>query len=128
MKGVTDPGNTVPFQAVQEIPDRMVAVPVRNDMKCFFDHLQGTDAVGPFAVKMDVVKVVVREGLAGTATVPPERLHDIDPLRQLVEPDRSTKQRIIRQDQLRVRDTAFDLTLLGRFQKILHILRRHFRL
>ena len=39
-------------------------------MKSFLDQLQGTDAIGPLAVQMDVVKVIVCEGLAGASPVP----------------------------------------------------------
>lgn len=115
-EGETDSFLSVPFQTVQEVPDRMVTVPVRHDMKSFLDQLQGTDAIGPLAVQMDVVKVIVREGLAGASPVPSKRPYNIDPLCQLVEPYRTSQEWIIGQDQFCVRDTALYLTFLGHIQ------------
>ena len=51
-EGKADPFLTVPFQTVQEVPDRMVAIPVCHDMKRFLNELQGTDTIGPLAVQI----------------------------------------------------------------------------
>ena len=79
-EGVADSRLAVPFKAVQEVADRVEPVPVRYDVDRLFDQLLGSDPVGPFTVQMDVVKVIVREGLAGASPVPSKRLYDIDPL------------------------------------------------
>ena len=126
-EGIADSRLTIPFQTVQEIANRMESVPVGHDVDRLFDQVLGSDPVGPFAVQMDVVKVVVREPGSAPA-LPSEILHDIDPLRQLVVADRAAKERVIGQDRFGVCDAVFHLTFLRRFQKIPHILRRHLRL
>ena len=127
-EGITDSQSAVPFQTVQEVADRMEPVPVRYDVDRFLDQLLGSDPIGPFAVKMDVVQVVVIQTRPGASTVPSEILHDIDPLCQLVVTDRLAEKGIIRQDRFCVCDQVPYLTFLRRFQKIHHGLCRHVRL
>lgn len=116
MEGITDSWCAIPFQAVQEIADRVEPVSVRYDVDRFFDQLLGSDAVGFLAVKMDVVHVVVFKPRPGASPVPSEWLYDIDPLCQFIEAYRPAEQWVIGQDRLRVCNEVPDLPLVRCFQ------------
>ena len=101
-EGIADSRLAVPFQAVQEIPDRMVGVAVRHDADCFLDKHFGSDPIGPVTVQMEVEDIVVCQGRAVAPALPAHRFHHIDPLCQLVIPDTLAEKRIIGQDHFRV--------------------------
>ena len=73
----------------------MVAVPIRYDMDRFFDQLHGADTIRPLGVQMDVIKIIVCEGLSIASAIPPKRLHYIYSLRQLVETDSTFQHGIV---------------------------------
>ena len=86
---------TIPYQTIQEVSDRMVAVSVRCDMDRFFDQLHGAEAISPLAVQMDIVDVIVCAGLTIAGTFPSKLLHYIYSLCQLIETDSSFQDRIV---------------------------------
>ena len=84
MQDVGNPLRAVPFQAVQVIPDGVVAILVGNNADGGFDSLFAGDAVFLHPAQ-NILHVSVVQGLAGAG--PAHRLYDVDALTQQVQPD-----------------------------------------
>ena len=102
MERIADTLLTIPFQSVQEIPNRMKRILVCDNMHGFFNHLQGTNAIRSVTIQMDVVQIIIGQSISIEVPIPSQRFHDIHPLRQLIVTDRSFEKGITGQDRFYV--------------------------
>ena len=118
---VQDVGNPfvpIPLQAVQVIPDGMIAVLVGNDVDGGFDLLLAGNTVFLHSPQ-DILHVGVVQGLAGAG--PAYGLHNVDALTQQVQPDGIGKHMVILQNRDAVlnRSLNFAVGMFG--QHFLHV-------
>ena len=109
---------SIPFQAVQVVPDGVVAVLVGNDADSRFDFLFAGDAVLLHSPQ-DILHIGVVQGLAGAG--PAHRLYDVDALTQQVQPDGIGKHMVVLQNRDTVLDRSLDLSVGVLGQHFLHI-------
>ena len=112
------PFRAVPLQAVQVIPDGMIAVLVGNDADGGFDFLFAGDAVF-FHSAQDIFHVGVVQRLAGAG--PAHRLYNVDALTQQVQPDGIGKHMVILQNRDAVLDRPLDFAVGVLGQHLFHI-------
>ena len=108
---VQDMGNpfrTVPFQAVQVIPDRMITILVGNNADGGFDLLFAGNAVFLHSAQ-NILHVGVVQGLAGAG--PLHRLYNVDALAQQVQADGIGKDMVVLQNRDAVLDRPLDLAV-----------------
>jgi len=98
------PFRAVPLQAVQVIPDGMIAVLIGNNADGRFDFLFAGNAVF-LHPPQDILHVGVVQRLASAG--PAHRLYDVDALTQQVQPDGIGQHMVILQN----RDTVLDRPL-----------------
>ena len=113
------PPRPIPFQAVQVVPDGMIAVLVGNDADGRFDLLFAGNAVLLHSPQ-DILHIGVVQGLAGAR--PAHRLYDVDALAQQVQPDGIGKHMVVLQNRDAVLDRPLDFTVRVLCQHLLHIL------
>ena len=87
------PFRAVPLQAVQVIPDGMIAVLIGNNADGRFDFLFAGNAVF-LHPPQDILHVGVVQRLAGAG--PAHRLYDVDALTQQVQPDGIGQHMVVR--------------------------------
>ena len=109
----------IPLQAVQVVPDGMIAVLVGNDADGGFNFLFTGDAVFLHSPQ-DILHVGVVQRLAGAG--PAHRLYDVDALAQQVQPDGIGKHMVVLQNRDAVLDRPLDFTIGVLGQHLLHIL------
>ena len=119
MQDVGYPLCSIPFQAVQVVPDGVVTVLVGNDADSGFDFLFAGNAVF-FHSAQNILHVGVVQRLAGAG--PAHRLYDVDALAQQVQPDGIGKHMVVLQNRDAVLDRPLNFAI-GMFgQHLLHIL------
>ena len=118
VQDVGDPFRAVPLQAVQVIPDGMVAVLIGNNADSRFDFLLAGDAVF-LHPPQDILHVGVVQRLAGTG--PAHRLYNVDAFAQQVQPDGIGKHMVILQNRDAVLNRPLDLSVGVLGQHFLHI-------
>ena len=109
---------SIPFQAVQVVPDGVVTVLVGNDADSGFNFLLAGNAVFLHPAQ-DILHVNVVQGLAGAG--PAHGLYDVDALAQQVQPDGIGKHMVILQNRDAVLDCPLDLTIGVLGEHFLHI-------
>ena len=110
MQGVTDALCAVPLQAVQVIPDRMVAVFIGNNLDGALHLFLAGKPVVFFQIQKQVVHVHV--GQRGTGALPAQRFHNVNLLRQKVQAQRPTKQRVMLEHRQAVSDAVLHAAFL----------------
>ena len=110
MQGITDALCAVPLQVVQVIPDRMVAVFIGNNLDGALHLFLAGKPVVFFQIQKQVVHVHV--GQSGTGALPAQRLHNVNLLRQKVQAQRPTKQRITLEHRQAVSDAVLHAAFL----------------
>jgi hypothetical protein len=110
MQGVTDALCAIPLQAVQVIPDRMVAVFIGNNLDGALHLFLAGKPVIFFQIQKQVVHVHV--GQRGTGALPAQRLHNVNLLRQKVQAQRPTKQRVTLEHRQAVSDAVLHTAFL----------------
>ena len=110
---------SIPFQAVQVVPDGVVTVLIGNNADGGFDFLFAGNAVLLHSPQ-DILHVSVVQGLAGAG--PAHRLYDVDALAQQVQPDGIGKHMVVLQNRDAVLDRPLDFTVRVLCQHLLHIL------
>ena len=109
---------SIPFQAVQVVPDGVVTVLVGNDADSRFDFLFAGNAVFLHPTQ-DILHVGVAQGLAGAG--PANRLYDVDALAQQVQPDGIGQHMVVLQNRDAVLDRPLDLAVGVLGQHFFHI-------
>ena len=109
---------SIPFQAVQVVPDGVVAVLVGNDADGRFNLLFAGDAVFLHTAQ-NILHVGVVQRLAGAG--PAHRLYDVDALAQQVQPDGIGKHMVVLQNRDAVLDRPLDFAVGVFDQHFLHI-------
>ena len=112
------PPCAVPFQAVQVIPDGMVAIFVGNNADSRFDFLLAGDAVF-LHPPQDIFHVCVVQRLAETG--PAHRLYDVDAFAQQVQPDDICQHMVVLQNRDAVLDRPLDFAVGVLDQHFFHI-------
>ena len=118
MQDVGYPLCSIPFQAVQVVPDGVVTVLVGNDADSGFNFLLAGNAVFLHPAQ-DILHVSVVQGLAGAG--PTHRLYDVDALAQQVQPDGIGKHMVVLQNRDAVLNRPLDLSVGVLGQHFLHI-------
>ena len=113
------PFRAVPLQAVQVIPDGMIAVLVGNDADGRFNFLLAGNTVFLHPTQ-DILHVGVVQGLAGAG--PAYGLYNVDALAQQVQPDGIGKHMVVLQNRDAVLDRPLDFAIGVFGQHLLHIL------
>ena len=108
VQNVGNPLCAIPLQAVQVVPDGVVAVLVGNDADGGFDLLLAGNAVFLHPAQ-DILHVSVVQGLAGAG--PAHGLHNVDALAQQVQPDGIGKHMVVLQNRDAVLDCPLDLAV-----------------
>ena len=106
----TDALCAVPLQVVQVIPDRMVAVFIGNNLDGALHLFLAGKPVVFFQIQKQVVHVHV--GQSGTGALPAQRLHNVNLLRQKVQAQRPTKQRVTLEHRQAVSDAVLHAAFL----------------
>ena len=110
---------SIPFQAVQVVPNGMVAVFVGNDADGRFNFLLAGNTVFLHPAQ-NILHVSVVQGLAGAG--PAHGLHNVDALAQQIQPNGIGKHMVVLQNRDAVLDCPLDFAI-GMFgQHLLHIL------
>jgi len=109
---------SIPFQAVQVVPDGMIAVLVGNDADGGFNFLFAGDAVLLHSPQ-DILHVNVVQRLAGAG--PAHGLYNVDALAQQVQPDGIGKHMVVLQNRDAVLDRPLDFAVGVFDQHFLHI-------
>ena len=108
----------VPLQAVQVIPDGVIAVLIGNDSDSRFDFLFTGDAVLLHPAQ-DILHVGVVQRF--TRTGPAHRLYNVDALAQKVQPDGIGKHMVVLQNRDAVLDCPLNLSVGVLGQHLFHI-------
>ena len=109
---------SIPFQAVQVVPDGVVMVLVGNDADSGFNFLLAGNAVFLHPAQ-DILHVGVAQRLAGAG--PAHRLYNVDALAQQVQPDGIGKHMVVLQNRDAVLDRPLDLSVGVLGQHLFHI-------
>ena len=109
---------SIPFQAVQVVPDGVVTVLVGNDADSGFNFLLAGDAVLLHSPQ-DILHIGVVQRLARSR--PAHGLHNVNALAQQVQPDGISQHMIILQNRDAVLDRPLDLSVGVLDQHFLHI-------
>ena len=125
-QGAADALGAVPFQTVQIVTDGVVLVAVSDNGDCFLDFLFAGQRVLIFQIEHQVIQIRIVQGRCRLA--PPERLHNINALRQDVVADRSFQLRVILKYCQTVSDAVFDSSVIGRVQTSSDCFHGHARL
>ena len=112
------PCRAVPLQAVQVIPDGMVAIFVGNNADSRFDFLLAGDAVF-LHPPQDILHIGVVQRLAGAG--PAHRLYDVDALAQQVQSNGIGQHMVVLQNRDAVLDRPLDFAVGVLGQHFLHI-------
>ena len=118
VQDVSYPLCSIPFQAVQVVPDGMIAVLVGNDADSRFDFLFAGDAVF-FHSAQDILHVGVVQGLAGAG--PAYGLHNVDALAQQIQPNGIGKHMVVLQNRDAVLDRPLNFAIGVLGQHFFHI-------
>ena len=118
MQNVGYPPRPIPFQAVQVVPDGMIAVLVGNNADSRFDLLFAGNTV-LLHPPQDILHVGVVQCLAGAR--PAHGLHNVDALAQQVQPDGIGKHMVVLQNRDAVLDRPLDLAVGVLGQHLFHI-------
>ena len=89
MQSIADALGSVPLQAVQIIPDGMVAVFVGYDLDCVLHFLLAGQSVVFFQIQKQILHIHI--GQRGAGSFPSQRLHNIHSFGKNVVADRSTQ-------------------------------------
>ena len=119
VQDVSYPLCSIPFQAVQVIPDGVVAILVGNDADGGFDLLFAGNAV-LLHPPQDILHVSVVQRLAGAG--PAHRLYNVNAFTQKVQPDGIGQHMVVLQNRDAVLDRPLDFTVRVLCQHLLHIL------
>ena len=104
----------------------MILVAVSDNGDCFLDFLFAGQRVLILQIEHQVIQIRIVQGRCRLA--PPERLHNINALRQDVVADRSFQLRVILKYSQTVSDAVFDSAVIGRVQTSSDFLHGHARL
>ena len=118
MQDVGYPFRAVPLQAVQVIPDGVVAILVGNDADGGFDLLLAGNTVF-FHPPQDILHVRVVQRFTGTG--PAHRLYNVDAFAQQVQPDSIGKHMVVLQNRDAVLNRPLDFTVGVLDQHFFHI-------
>ena len=108
VQNVGYPPHPIPLQAVQVVPDGMIAVLVGNNADSRFDLLFAGNAVFLHSPQ-DILHIGIVQGLAGAR--PAHRLYDVDAFTQQVQPDGIGKHMVVLQNRDAVLDRPLDLAV-----------------
>ena len=118
VQNVGYPPRPIPFQAVQIVPDGMIAVLVGNDADGRFNFLLAGNTVFLHPAQ-NILHVGVAQRLAGAR--PANRLYDVDALTQQVQPDGIGQHMVVLQNRDAVLDRSLDFAVGVFDQHFLHI-------
>lgn len=122
MQAIADALCPVPLQAIEEVPDRVVAVFVGNYHHGILYFFLNAKSIGFLKIQEQIFDVHIGQGWA--VPISAEGLHNIRPFGQQILADRSFQQRIMLQDTLVIRRTVGSFPLLGQFQTVPYFLHR----
>ena len=118
MQDVGYPLCSIPFQAVQIVPDGVVAVLIGNNADGRFNLLLAGYAVF-LHPPQDILHVGVIQRLAGTR--PAHRLYNVDALAQQIQPDGIGKHMVVLQYQFTVSDGTLNFSVGVLAQHFFHV-------
>ena len=118
MQNVGYPPRPIPFQAVQVVPDGMVAVFVGNDADGGFDLLFAGNTVFLHPAQ-NIFHVGIVQRLAGAGL--PHGPYNVDALTQQVQPDGIGQHMVVLQNRDAVLDRPLDFAVGVFDQHFLHI-------
>ena len=118
VQNVGNPLCAIPLQAVQVVPDGVVAVLVGNDADGGFDLLLAGNTVFLHSPQ-DILHIGIVQGLAGAR--PAHRLYDVDALAQQVQPDGIGKHMVVLQNRDAVLDRPLNFAIGVLGQHFFHI-------
>ena len=119
VQDVSYPLCSIPFQAVQVVPDGVVTVLVGNDADSGFDLLFAGNTVFLHPAQ-NILHVGIVQRLARAG--PTYRLYNVDALAQQVQPDGIGKHMVVLQNRDAVLNRPLDLAVGVLGQHLLHIL------
>ena len=113
---VSDPFLAVPFQGVEIILYRVVAILARNDIEGFEDLLLVREAVDLLQIPEQIVHLGIVDGLA--PATPRQRRRKVDPLRQEIAAEFAAQVGIVAQRHDAVLKAVLDLAVFVPLQRI----------